>query len=159
MPMCAKLLVMAFLIVNNNCVQAILGKCGLLTRNVFRNQGTSKHVKPNSLTFRIMTKHARCVPFGLWRFSTFSSTSIRRTFEPQVAGPCPRRFWFGRTGLGPENLYFWQVPVDACGYCYFGEHTLRTTVLDCFLRRGTICLTHLCLASGIVLGTDLLLNN
>ena len=72
------------------CVWATLGVHGFFTQGVFRNQGSSKHRKLNSLKFRIMTKSTSDARHSFCPGSPALAASHLGACKLQVAGPAPR---------------------------------------------------------------------
>lgn len=71
------------------CVWATLGVREFLTHGVFRNQGSSKHGKLNSLKFSIMTKSTSDARHSFCPGSQPLAASHLGACKPQGAGPAP----------------------------------------------------------------------
>ena len=65
---------------------------------------------------------ANCSDSQIWGCIRISAGFIKM----QIAGPHPQSFRFSRSGLGPENAYFLEVPMW-CRCSWFGDRAWRTT--------------------------------
>lgn len=52
--------------------------------------------------------------------------------KAQITGLYSQSFWFSRTGVGPEDLHSYRLPVTWECWCWYRGHTLRTTNVENF---------------------------